>query len=291
VAANLHILVLGASGMLGSAVQHTLAGGAGWCVDGTQRQDRFAPNYLDILEMPREDWSSVLRRRAYDYIVNCIGILKAAMSEQVSMALCRAIRVNALFPHELAAMAPDSRILHASTDGVYSGSLGRPYVETDPTDCPDAYGKTKALGECPATNVVNIRCSLIGRDVAGGKGLIEWVLRTPDVAELTGYDDQHWNGVTTRQFAELCRRIIESRSFDRVRRESGLHHFCPNPVATKYEMLCRIREAAGRKVIIRRGRSGAPGGRILGSIYSSLRGIYADSPDWNPVIRDALASE
>jgi dTDP-4-dehydrorhamnose reductase len=246
---------------------------------------------MDILEMPREHWAAILRRRAYDYIVNCIGILKPAVKEQDAKTLCRAIRVNALFPHELAAMASDSCILHVSTDGVFSGTLGRPYVETDPTDCPDAYGKTKALGECPAANVINIRCSLIGRDPAGGKGLIEWVLRSPDGAELTGFDDQHWNGVTTRQFAQLCRRIIESGSFDQVRHESGLHHFCPNPNTTKYELLCRIRETAGRNIVIRRGRSGAARARILGSIYSSLRGMYADSPSWDTVIRDALAGE
>ncbi len=290
-AANLHILALGASGMLGSAVQHTLAGDAGWCVDGTQREDRPAPDYFDILAMPGERWASVLQRHAYDYIVNCIGVLKAAVDEQDAKSLSQAIRVNALFPHELAALAPHSRILHVSTDGVFSGSLRRPYVETDRTDCHDAYGKTKALGECPARNVVNIRCSLIGRDRLGGKGLLEWVLRSPEGAELTGFDDQLWNGVTTLQFSELCRRIIKSGAFDRLRRESGLHHFCPNPTITKYELLCRIREAAGRHINVRRGQSGAAGARILGSVYSSLRDTYPESGSWDSAIRAAIAGE
>lgn len=275
--------------MLGSTVRHSLAGCAGWCVDGTQRRDRSAPDYMDPLEMPREKWVAILRRRAYDYIINCIGILKSAVKEQDTHSLCRAIRVNALFPNEMAAVASEARIIHLSTDGVFSGSRGRPYLETDPTDCADAYGKTKVLGECPAPNVINIRCSVIGRDPAGGKGLIEWVLRSPEGAELTGFDDQHWNGVTTLQFAELCRRIIEAGSFDQLRRKSGLHHFCPNPPTTKYDLLCRIREVARRDIVVHRGRSGAASARILASAYSSLSGIYPERPSWDTVIKDALA--
>lgn len=286
---DVDILVLGASGMLGSAVQHALAECTGWCVHYTQRKEPSAPGFLDILETPREQWRAILKRRPYDYVVNCIGILKPAVKEQDSESLSRAIRVNALFPQEVAEIATESRILHVSTDGVFSGSLGRLYVETDPTDCTDAYGKTKALGECPAKNVINIRCSVIGRDPGGGKGLIEWVQRSPDGSELIGFEDQHWNGVTTRQFAELCRRIIQLGRFDQIRSESGVHHFCPNSATTKYHLLCSIKEAAARKILVRPGRSGATSARILGTVYSSLPKIYPEHLDWDTLIRDALA--
>jgi dTDP-4-dehydrorhamnose reductase len=279
VAESRNILVLGASGMLGSAVRQVL----GPCA-GTQSEDPHADGYLDVLR----PWAHELPRSSY--IINCIGILKPAVKENDAASLDRAIRVNALFPHELAHAVPDARIIHISTDGVFSGCLGRPYVESDPTDSTDAYGKTKALGECPAPNVLNIRCSIIGRDPLGGKGLIEWVLRAREGEELTGYEDQLWNGVTTRQFGELCRSIIESGAFDRIRQESGVHHFCPNSAISKYDLLCMIREAAGRKIVIRRGRSGAPSSRILGSIYSQLRtgDLYPGGRSWESVIKGAI---
>jgi dTDP-4-dehydrorhamnose reductase len=270
------ILVLGASGMLGSAVRQAL----GACA-GTQNEDPGAPGYLDVLK----PWAL----QHYPYIVNCIGILKPAVNEQDPASLDRAIHVNALFPHQLAQAAPDSRIIHLSTDGVFSGSLRRPYLETDLTDCPDAYGKTKALGECPAPNVLNIRCSIIGRNPNFGKGLIEWVLRARDGEELTGYEDHLWNGVTTRQFGELCRRIIESGAFDRIRQESGVHHFCPNPAITKYDLLCEIRQAAGRKITIRRTQSGTPVTRILGTIYKQLPALYPGGESWDVIVGRALA--
>jgi dTDP-4-dehydrorhamnose reductase len=279
VSATPQILVLGASGMLGSAVRRELAP-----CDGTQSEDPRAPGYLNVLETPPAAWLT----RQYDYIVNCIGILKPAVQEHDAISLQRAIRINALFPHELAATAPQSRIIHISTDGVFSGALDRPYLESDPTDCPDAYGKTKALGECPASNVLNIRCSIIGRDPQFGKGLLEWVLRSRDGDELPGFEDQLWNGVTTRQFGELCHGIVQSGQFDGIRGESGVHHFCPNPALSKYDLLCIIRDAAKRNITIRRARSAAPGSRILGSIHSQLRALYPGGRSWDSVIEGAL---
>src|SRR5690606_32343748 len=39
------------------------------------------------------------------------------------------------------------KLLHVSTDFVFSGALGRPYRETDPTDPLNAYGRSKLRGE------------------------------------------------------------------------------------------------------------------------------------------------
>jgi dTDP-4-dehydrorhamnose reductase len=272
------ILVLGASGMLGSAVRQVL----GPCA-GTQSEDPSAPDYLDVLK----PWTLP----NFPYIINCIGILKSAVKEADSLSLERAIRVNALFPHELAHVAPKSRIIHLSTDGVFSGSLNRPYLETDPTDCPDAYGKTKALGECPAPNVINIRCSIIGRDPHFGKGLLEWVLRSRDGEELSGFEDHLWNGVTTLQFGQLCRGIIVSGAFDRIRLESAVHHFCPNADITKYDLLCAIRDAASRNITIRRTQSGAPITRTLGTIYKQLRAIYPGGDSWPDLLTQTLVCD
>jgi dTDP-4-dehydrorhamnose reductase len=277
--------------MLGCTVRRLLASGKKWCVDATQNGDPAAADYLDILAMPREQWVAYLRRRRYDYVVNCVGILKPAVNAQDALSLSRAIRVNALFPHELAETLKDARILHISTDGVFAGGRERPYVETDPTDCPDVYGKSKALGECPAENVLNFRCSIVGRDRLGGKGLMEQVLRAPEGSELTGFADHLWNGVTTNQFAELCRRVIESGAFERLRGVAGIYHFCPNPPITKYDLLCGMQTAAGRKLMIRRGHSGAPNRRILGSVYTTVAELFPGGEDWESLLRSAVESE
>ncbi len=277
--------------MLGRAVYRRLSACQGWIVDTSQRRNDSASDYLDILTASREQLRRFLTQRKYDFVVNCAGVLKNFCDETDPRALRRAICVNALFPHELAALLPGSSIIHVSTDGVFSGNQNDPYLETDPPDCIDTYGRTKVLGECPAPNVLNIRCSVIGRAPEKGNGLVEWVLANPDGAELPGFDDQLWNGVTSEQFAELCRRIIESGEFSEIRGESRLHHFCPNAAISKYELLCFLAKAAGRKITIRRCRSGAPSHRVLGTICSGLKRIFPEHRDWESVIREMLLAE
>lgn len=282
------ILVLGASGMLGRAVSRVLREQNAWNVSGTQKNDPNAAGYMDLLETPEGQWRNTIQRQRYDYIVNCIGILKPAINEREPRSLRRAIQVNAVFPHQLSEMVPASRIVHMSTDGVFSGVSSCPYLENDATDCPDAYGKSKALGECPADNMLNIRCSIIGRDPMGHKGLIEWVLRSPAGSELPGFENQLWNGVTTTQFGRLCRSIFDSDSFDQIRAISHVHHFCPNPPVTKYALLGMISDASGRNVRI--GKASGPGkGCVLGTMFGELRRLHPDSADWLPVLREALA--
>src|SRR5436190_133310 len=75
----------------------------------------------------------------------------------------RAVDVNARLPHLLGELArgADARILQIATDCVYSGSRGE-YVESDPHDALDVYGKTKSLGESFQETVHHLRCSIIG---------------------------------------------------------------------------------------------------------------------------------
>jgi len=285
----LNILVLGASGMLGGAVLRVLGARPEWNVRGTQADDPSAGGYMDIVKQPEEEWKAALQSLPYDYVVNCIGILKTAVNDNDAASLERAIQVNALFPHQLAAFLREARIINMSTDGVFSGAALKAYLETDATDCPDAYGKTKALGECPASNVVNIRCSIIGRDPIGHKGLIEWALASPPGSELPGFENHLWNGVSTTQFARLCERMIATGSFDRVRRTAPVHHFCPNPPISKYELLGLIREASGRDITIRKSAAGVPQTRVLGTVFNELRGVSPDSTGWLAVLQEALS--
>jgi dTDP-4-dehydrorhamnose reductase len=286
---SLRALVLGANGMLGHAVVSALRTRADWEIAGTQVEDPAGPLFLDAERGP-EQWGPLVSRGRFDYLVNCIGVLKRAIDERDSASVRRAIAVNALFPHALAAAAETagSRILHISTDGVFSGAAGRPYLETDPSDCADAYGRTKALGECPAANVLNLRCSIIGRDPWRRQGLMEWVLGAAKGIELPGFADQAWNGVTTAQLAALCGRILEEGVFPRLRAASGLYHVCPNRAITKYELICLVRQLSGSGAAVRRSRSEAGGAsRLLATCYPDLSGM-CPAAGWPDLIRQAL---
>jgi dTDP-4-dehydrorhamnose reductase len=281
----MRILVLGSQGMLGQAVAKVLTD-AGMEVAGTQFVDRSASNYLDAAA-GRASWDALFAAARCEYAVNCIGILSAAIRESDAASMERAIRVNSLFPYELAAAAAErgARVIQISTDAVFSGRE-EPYVETDPPDPADHYGRTKLLGECPAGNFLNIRCSIVGRDAVGHKGILEWYLSRPEASEIDGYEDRRWNGVTTVQFAGLCARVIAGGAFDRLRAISHVHHFCPNPVTTKYGLLRAWQEVTGRRTRVRPASSPRPGGRVLGTVYNGLGALYPAAGDWRAILSD-----
>jgi dTDP-4-dehydrorhamnose reductase len=274
--------------MLGQAVCGRLEGAEFTQVFRTQRADAGRSDYLDAECTAAESQLEDLLSHAWpDYIINCAGVLKHDIDREGDPAVLRAIRVNAVFPHLVAACAVrhSARVIHMSTDGVFSGTAARPYLESDAADAVDAYGKTKALGEAASESVLNVRCSIIGRDPVRGRGLLEWFLRAPDDSELTGYADQRWNGVTTDQFASFCLEALRTNCFDDIRRSSPVMHFCPNRTITKYELLNIWREVSGKRVRVRPTESGW-GGRLLASKQESWRLAYPHSPSWQQLLTD-----
>ena len=283
------VLVLGAQGMLGRAVFDWFAR-HGWDVAGTQFRDPESAGYLDAAA-DTDCWRSVFAGARCEYAINCIGVLKNAIHDDDAVSMSTAIRVNALFPHSLARVAASegARVIHISTDGVFAEGRSSPYSENDPPDCRDHYGRSKALGECPAENVLNIRCSIVGRDPVKGKGLLEWLLHQPDECEVPGFRDQLWNGVTTLQFAQLCEAIIEQPgAFESARRLSSVHHFCPNPATSKYDLLCAWRRVTGKRLTIRSTDSNSPGGRLLSTIYGCLPALYSAPAGWDEILSELL---
>src|SRR5437868_13508718 len=78
-----------------------------------------------------------------DAVVNAVGIVK---QRPIAKEAIPSLEVNALFPHRLAQVCSvaRTRMIHLSTDCVFSGSKGH-YLETDVPDAKDLYGRSKLL--------------------------------------------------------------------------------------------------------------------------------------------------
>lgn len=241
------VLLIGASGMLGDAVAKqlssldlhlTLTSRSGSNVDvfeNTKLVEFDArKNRIDSLsEFVDED----------TFIVNCIGKLKSQIDESNSDSVREAIQLNSIFPHELMAFAAirNSKVIQIATDCVFSGAKGK-YLERDKHDATDVYGKTKSLGEVKAENFMNIRCSTVGPERGRSSLLLEWVRQQEVSANLTGYTDHNWNGVTTKAFGKIIGAIIEHGLF-----KPGVHHLLPSDEMSKYELVSAIAQTFGRQ--------------------------------------------
>lgn len=282
------VIVLGSTGMLGQSCARRFKGTSLIRLIPTQRRDRYADNWFDAGDSP----DALLSQHPGAYVINCIGVLAAEFNSGDPGSLRRGISLNALFPHDLARSAEryGNRVVHVSSDGVFAGTSTMPYDERSPTDASESYGKAKALGEPVSQSVVSIRCSFIGLDSFVRKGLVEWFLGMPNNSTISGFTDQLWSGVTTYQFADLCSRIIAADAFDNLRHLSPVHHFCPNPPLTKYELLVRLNNVAGKQIEISPAGSGPnPINRRLISCYNALGAIYPNCDDWDNTLATMLA--
>ncbi|MDQ7844002.1 MAG: sugar nucleotide-binding protein [Armatimonadota bacterium] len=250
-----HVLVLGASGMLGSMVTDVLARAPDLAVTATVRDEGLraaAQERLPSVEWLRFDAATWDPRRAPlpgqrpgSWVINCIGITKPLIRDDHPAEVLRALQINSLLPYALAEAVASAggRMIQIATDCVFSGRRGA-YTEADPHDPLDVYGKSKSLGEPHLPGVHHLRCSIIGPEPKDYKFLLEWFVRQPRGASVQGYRNHRWNGVTTLHFARVCLGVITSGL-----PLPPLHHLVPGGALTKAEMLHVFSEVYGRQDI------------------------------------------
>ena len=216
------VVVLGSQGMAGHMVSAYLRSQGHDVSDVTRRM-------MDV-ERPYQvqQWLGTLKA---DFVVNCIGLLVQPCIQRPD----RAAVINAWFPQYLAQQLAESRtrLIHLSTDCVFDGQAG-PYAESDPHTELNAYGRSKSLGEVNNTKDITMRMSIIGPELRDGTGLLHWVTANPE-AELPGWSNAQWNGITTLQLAKCIHQWIQDPA------ATGIYHVVNNDVkVSKYQLLQMI---------------------------------------------------
>jgi len=243
------ILVLGASGMIGSTTLRVLSERPDWEVYGTIRaqhaqqffSSRIAERLIANVDVSNYDTLvDVFARVHPDAVINCIGATKHKADGNEPLA---AIPLNALLPHRLASLcaAANARLVHVSTDCVFSGKQGN-YTEQDVPDAGDVYGRTKALGEVDYPHAITLRTSTIGHELQSNYGLLDWFLSQQGTCK--GFCRAIFSGLPTVVFAGVIRDIVIPRP-----ELHGLYHVGGQPIA-KYDLLQLIAEAYGKAIEI-----------------------------------------
>lgn len=267
------IVILGATGMLGSTLHRYFRRNADCEVIGTARQPIDGLVHFDVREGFQTcpiDFSTV------DYVINCIGITKPYCHDENLAEVKNAIYTNAFFPYLLAEFAEQHhfRVMQIATDCVFSGKTGE-YTEDVPHDPTDMYGCTKSMGEVmTSSRFLNLRCSIIGPEAHHKAFLLEWFLAQPDGATVNGFTHHRWNGITTLQFAKLCKEIIFKEQFDQLVQQSRTHHFVPNNTVSKFDLLQLFNEAFGKRVQVKEFRSTDGVDRTLATKFDGIARFY-----------------
>lgn len=241
------VLILGASGMLGSAVLKEFSEFDGDVIATARTKSKLdSTRGIQIREFDAEvnDFAELaLDFGPNDFIINCIGLVKARIDESNPNSVSRAVKLNSTFPHEIQTFAASSgtRVIQIATDCVFNGSKGS-YLETDPHDAIDVYGKTKSAGEVLSEQFMNIRVSIIGPENSGHTSLYDWVRFQPAGAQINGYTNHFWNGIPAIHFGRICRVIVENSMF-----WPGTMHLYPKDQLSKFELVTLIAESCQRR--------------------------------------------
>lgn len=126
--------VLGSMGMLGSDLVEYLIS-QGESVTGFHRDN-----------LGLESQEPLTSLFGFDVVVNCIAYTKVDIAEDEPE---KAHLANALIPEKLARDLKDqpTRLIHISSDYVFDGNKGSPYLPADKRSPLGIYGKSKAKGE------------------------------------------------------------------------------------------------------------------------------------------------
>ena len=243
------VLILGATGMIGSALMCVLSKNNTFDLVGTSTDDKLnkiiniklKSNLLTVFNfLNNNNLEDLITKVKPDVIINCIGIVKqsSAIDDNIST-----IYLNSILPHKLSeiSLKLNIRLIHLSTDSVFSGKKGF-YNEEDDPDPVDFYGRTKLIGEITKNNSLTLRTSLIGHEFFTKNGLLEWFLNQEK--ECYGYRKAFFSGFTTISFAKIIESILLKQ-----KDLKGLYHISSN-IISKYDLLKIISKSYTKNIEI-----------------------------------------
>jgi dTDP-4-dehydrorhamnose reductase len=269
------VLVTGAEGMLGRDVV-LAAGNAGHAVVG------FSHTELDVTDAAALGAKFELERP--DVVVNCAAWTDVDGAEEAEEA---AMAVNGRGAGNVAAAAAElgASVVYVSSDYVFDGAKGAPYVETDQPAPLSAYGRTKLAGE-EATAAANKRHFVVRSSWLfgiGGSNFVETMLRLASTqSEVLVVRDQVGSPTYTWHLAYGVVRLIEGVEF-------GIHHMAAAGSCSWYDFAREIFEQAKVDCLVLSATTemlGRPAPRPPYSALVSQREHAIELPPWG----DGLAA-
>ena len=224
---KIRVLILGASGMIGHQVFNYLKKNNDYDLYNISYKKKLQADTVLLDARDEQNFIDKITSVKPHYIINCIGILINGSDANPE----NAIFLNSYIPHRLARLADkiNAKLIHISTDCVFSGDKKESYVETDEKDGRGVYAKTKGLGEVVNDKHLTLRTSVVGPELkSNGEELFHWFMNQSD--DIFGFTKAIWSGVTTIELAKAVKWSIDHRI-------TGLYHVTNNSSISKHDLL------------------------------------------------------
>lgn len=223
-----NVVILGGEGQLARAIVRVSRGAKG----------RYVA--LSRAEADLCDAESLRRAIAMaDVVVNCAAYTNVEAAEDDYEGACA---VNARDVEVLSQLCLERgvKLVHISTDYVFGGDTERktPYVESDAISPINAYGRSKAEGECAVVESGGVVIRTSWLYAPWGKNFCRTILSlSATQSELRVVDDQRGIPTSALSLARFILRIIEDDTLKHMR---GIYHFTDGGEATWYDFASEI---------------------------------------------------
>jgi len=227
----MRILVTGKNGQLGKSI-HKL-------VTNTEQTDDFV--FVGREELDLSNKNNITRyfeNNVFDIIINCAAYTAVDKAEEEQDL---ANQVNHLAVKRLAQIVKNqqAKLIHISTDYVFDGESGKPYVETDKSNPINIYGKTKLAGEKAIqefmpTDAIIIRTSWVYSEY--GNNFVKTMLRLgQERDELSIVSDQIGSPTYATDLAKTIFAIVNNKDYQDKERTTEIYHYSNEGEISWYE--------------------------------------------------------
>jgi dTDP-4-dehydrorhamnose reductase len=246
----------------------------------------FALGHADLDVTDEGECEAVMADLHPDAVVNCAAwtdVDGAEASEDEAMA------VNELGAGNLSAAARryGARVAYVSSDYVFDGTKGAPYVEGDIPEPISAYGRSKAAGET-STAYGNDRHMIVRSSwLFGTRGgnFVETMLRlASEQQEVVVVSDQVGSPTYTRHLAAALAELIETDQY-------GIHHVAAAGECSWFDFCQEIFDLEGCECRVMAGTTemlGRPAPRPAYSALGTERHGAPVLPHWRDGLRQYL---
>ena len=233
----MNILVTGANGQLGTCIKK---------IDSSYSNYNFIYKNSDDLDITDIDTvNSFFNKNSISFCVNCAAYTAVDKAESDQE---RAYNVNVNGSNNLAKACAEynSKLIHISTDFVFSGSSKTPYNEENNTNPLGVYGSTKLEGEQIIQKHLEqyfiIRTSWLYSEF--GNNFLKTMLRlSEDRDELGVVSDQFGSPTYAKDLAHVILKIIQENNT-----AYGIYHFSNEGIASWYDFAAAIFDLSKVKI-------------------------------------------
>lgn len=263
-------LILGGSGCLGSSITAEMKRLGSQVISTTQQIVQKKDSHFEVFRIG-DEITSFLEEHQVNLVINCIGA--KPQREFALNSTAQLFRVNSYFPRNLMAQASriGVRVIHISTDGVFSGRVEGAYSESARPLPINSYSLSKLIGEPDCELGSTIRLSFVPANFQRALlyKQVKWIIDSSNDVKSFGYTNIYWNGLTDLIAGRLIAGIANSPNL--LANLPKITHLYSSEVISKYDLSLKLLKHYGipteriqpmAKIISRR--------QTLSSVYPNL---------------------